>query len=153
MPSRHIKRGEVRIYAILMSGTDEGEWSILRSDRLTPVKETRGPSYRRLGGPQGRSGRVWKSEKYGPYSPAFQPQSFPSCLRVKKKRFPAPSWNSASKTPSINCWFIEPKRVGWWPFWKYTDRWAASRCAIRSEWSSKFELQDKMNIIYKYTCT
>ena len=28
--------------------------------RFTPGKETRYPLYRRLGGPQGRSGRVWK---------------------------------------------------------------------------------------------
>jgi len=39
---------------------DGGVWSTPRSDRFTPGKETRYPLYRRLGGPQGRSGRVLK---------------------------------------------------------------------------------------------
>ena len=33
-------------------------WSTPRPGRFTPGKETRHPLYRRLGGPQGRSGRV-----------------------------------------------------------------------------------------------
>jgi hypothetical protein len=39
---------------------DEGRWSTPRPGRFTPEKETRYPLYRRLGGPQGRSGRVRK---------------------------------------------------------------------------------------------
>jgi hypothetical protein len=39
---------------------DEGEWSNLRSGRFSPGKETRYPLHRRLGGPQGWSGRVRK---------------------------------------------------------------------------------------------
>jgi len=35
-------------------------WSTPRSARFTPGKETRCPLYRRLGGPQGRSGRMRK---------------------------------------------------------------------------------------------
>ena len=37
---------------------DEGGWSTPRPGRFTPGKETRYPLYRRLCGPQGRSGRV-----------------------------------------------------------------------------------------------
>ena len=37
-----------------------GWWSTTRPDRFTPGKETRYPSYRRLGGHQGQSGWVWK---------------------------------------------------------------------------------------------
>ena len=38
----------------------ERDWSAPRSDRFTSGKATRYPLYRRLGGSQGRSGRVWK---------------------------------------------------------------------------------------------
>jgi hypothetical protein len=39
---------------------DEGGWSTPRAGRFTPGKETRYPFYRRLGGPQGRFGRLRK---------------------------------------------------------------------------------------------
>jgi hypothetical protein len=54
--------GEYR-YSSTLSLTlalDEGGWSTPRPGRFTPGKETRYPLYRRLGGPQGRSGRVRK---------------------------------------------------------------------------------------------
>jgi len=35
-----------------------GEWSAARHDRILPPGKTRYPFYRRLGGPQGRSGRA-----------------------------------------------------------------------------------------------
>ena len=44
----------------LTSALDGGGWSTPRSGRFTPGKETRCPLYRRLGGPQGRSGQVRK---------------------------------------------------------------------------------------------
>jgi hypothetical protein len=43
----------------LVLGTRRGEWSAQRLGRFTPRK-TRYSLYRRLGGPQGRSGRVRK---------------------------------------------------------------------------------------------
>jgi hypothetical protein len=39
---------------------DESGWSTPRPGRFSPGKNTRYPLYRRLGGPQGRSGRVRK---------------------------------------------------------------------------------------------
>ena len=39
-------------------GTSRGEWSAARSGRTLPPGKTRYPFYRRLGGPQGRSGRA-----------------------------------------------------------------------------------------------
>ena len=42
------------------SALDEGGWSKPRPGLFTPRKEIRYPLYRRLGGPQGRSGRVRK---------------------------------------------------------------------------------------------
>jgi len=44
----------------LTSALDGGGWSTTRPDRFTPEKVTRYPLYRRLGGPQGRGGRVRK---------------------------------------------------------------------------------------------
>jgi len=39
-------------------GTRRGEWSAARPGRTLPPGKTRYPFYRRLGGPQGRSGRA-----------------------------------------------------------------------------------------------
>jgi hypothetical protein len=44
----------------LTSALDGGGWSTPHPSRITPRKKTRYPLYRRLGGPQGRSGRVRK---------------------------------------------------------------------------------------------
>ena len=44
----------------LTSALDWGEWSTSRPCRTLPPAKTRYPLYRRLGGPQGRSGRVRK---------------------------------------------------------------------------------------------
>jgi hypothetical protein len=53
---------------------DEGGWSTPRPDRFTPGKETRYPSYRRLGGPQGQSGKVRKISPPLGFDPrTFQP--------------------------------------------------------------------------------
>ena len=52
------------------SALDEGGWSTPRPCRFTPEK-TRYPLYRRLGGPQGRSGRV---RKISPL-PGFDPRT------------------------------------------------------------------------------
>ena len=41
-------------------GTRRGEGSASRPGRSLPQGKTRYPLYRRLGGPQGRSGQVWK---------------------------------------------------------------------------------------------
>ena len=48
-----------------------GAWSTPRPGRFSPGKETRYPLYRRLGGPQGRSGRV---RKISP-PPGFDPRT------------------------------------------------------------------------------
>ena len=48
-----------------MKTRDEDRWLTSRSGRLTPGKETRYPLYRRLGGPQDRSGWVRKTAKAG----------------------------------------------------------------------------------------
>jgi ribosomal protein L3 len=42
----------------LTSAPDGVWWSTPRPGRFTPEKETQYPLYKRLGGPQGRSGRV-----------------------------------------------------------------------------------------------
>jgi hypothetical protein len=86
MTSRHRKGVEVWLYAALISTVDEGEWLIPHSGRLTPVKEQQNPLYRRLDGPQGLSGRVWRSENYLPPL-AFEPQpSWSRSLLLKPVR-------------------------------------------------------------------
>jgi len=56
----------------LTSALDGGGWSTPRSGRFTPGKETRYPLYRKLGRPQGRSGRVRKMSP----PPVFDPRTF-----------------------------------------------------------------------------
>jgi hypothetical protein len=66
--------GEGYRYSSSLSSTsalDEGGWSKLHPSHFTPRKGTRYPLYRRLGGPQGRSGRVRK------ISP---PQIYSACI-------------------------------------------------------------------------
>ena len=53
----------------LTSAPDGGVWSTSRPSCFTPEKETRYPLCRRLGGPQGRSGRVRKMSP----PPGFDP--------------------------------------------------------------------------------
>jgi hypothetical protein len=55
----------------LTSVLDGGEWSTPRSGRFTPGKDNRYPFYRRLVGPQGRSGRVQKKST----PPGFDPRT------------------------------------------------------------------------------
>ena len=64
--------GEYR-YSSTLSLTlalNQGGWSTPRPGRFTPGIETRYPLYRRLGGPQGRSGRL---RKISP-PPGFDPR-------------------------------------------------------------------------------
>jgi len=42
----------------MTAALEEGEWSAARPGRTLPLGKTRYPFYRRLGGPQGRSGRT-----------------------------------------------------------------------------------------------
>jgi hypothetical protein len=44
----------------LTSALDGNRWLTPRPGRFTPGQETRYPLYRRLGGSEGRSGRLWK---------------------------------------------------------------------------------------------
>ena len=58
MRAQRGSRGKVLLFLTL--ALDGGGWLIPRPGRFTPGKETRYPLYRRLGGPQFRSGRVRK---------------------------------------------------------------------------------------------
>ena len=62
---------DVQLYTSFNLGARWGGWSTPRPGRLTPGKETRYQFYRRLGGPQGRSGRV---QKISP-PPGFDPRT------------------------------------------------------------------------------
>jgi hypothetical protein len=58
--SMKAQRGEYRYSSILPLISALDGWFTPRPGRFTPGKETRYPLYRRLGGPQGRCGRVRK---------------------------------------------------------------------------------------------
>jgi len=49
---------EVQIYSSMTAALEGGEWSAARPGCTLPPGKARYPFYRRLGGPQGRSGRA-----------------------------------------------------------------------------------------------
>ena len=49
---------EVQPYSSMTAALEVGEWSVARPGRTLLPGKTRYPLYRRLGGPQGRSGRA-----------------------------------------------------------------------------------------------
>ena len=49
---------EVQLYSSMTTALEGGEWSAARPGLTLPPGKTRYPLYRRLGGPQGRSGRA-----------------------------------------------------------------------------------------------
>jgi hypothetical protein len=53
---------EVQFHSFLTSALDGGRWSTRRPSRLTPGTQPLCISYRRLNGPRGRSGRMWRRE-------------------------------------------------------------------------------------------
>jgi hypothetical protein len=69
-PRRHREGEEVQLYSFFNLGTRCGGWSTPRSGRFTSGK-TWYPLYRRVGGPQGRSGRVRKTSP----PPGFDPRT------------------------------------------------------------------------------
>jgi len=52
------KVDRVILYSSMTAALEGGEWSAARPGRILPPAKTRYPFYRRLGGPQGRSGRA-----------------------------------------------------------------------------------------------
>ena len=70
---RAARRGvEVQFYSFLTTALEGGEGSASRSGRSLPPGKTRYPLYRRLGGPQGRSGQMRKISS----QPGFDPRTF-----------------------------------------------------------------------------
>jgi len=74
-----------------------GGWSTARPVRFTPGKETRYPLYRRLGGPQDRSWRVWKISPSSWFDHrTVQPVAIPDSAGRHRLRRTLP-WNTALK--------------------------------------------------------
>ena len=65
---------EVYLYSSMTAAQKGGEWSAARPDRTLPPGKTRHPLYRRLGGPQGRSGRAENLVPTGIRSRTVQPE-------------------------------------------------------------------------------
>jgi len=64
---------EVYIYSSMTATLQGSEWSAARPGRTLPPEKTRYPFYRRLGGLQGRSGRVENFDPTGIRSRTVQP--------------------------------------------------------------------------------
>ena len=52
--------GEIELYSSMTAALEGGEWTATRPSWTLPPGKTQYPLYRRLGGPQGRSGQVRK---------------------------------------------------------------------------------------------
>jgi len=62
-----VHRGSKDIALLFLDhGTRRGEWSASRPDRSLTPRKIRYPLYRRLGGPQGWSGQVRKTQGFDP---------------------------------------------------------------------------------------
>ena len=64
---------EVYLYSSMTAVLEGGEWSAARPGRTLPPGKTRYPFYRRLGGPQGWSGRAENLVPTGIRSRTVQP--------------------------------------------------------------------------------
>jgi hypothetical protein len=72
----------------LTSSLDVCGWLRPRLGHFTPGKETRYPLYRRLGVPQGWSGRVWKISSQPGFDPrTFQPEASGYTARANSTHF------------------------------------------------------------------
>jgi hypothetical protein len=82
----------------LTSALDRGRWSKPRPGRFTPGKESPYQLYGRLGGPQGRPGRVWKISP----PPGFDPRTArPVASRYNDCALPA---HIQRKCTNTNCY-------------------------------------------------
>ena len=73
--SRHNLGLAVQLHSFLISALETGEWPTPRPGCFTVGKKRRYPLYRRLGGPQGRSGRKWRRGKVLPPPMGFKPRT------------------------------------------------------------------------------
>jgi len=64
---------EVHFYSSMTAALEEGKWSAARPGRTLPLGNTRYPFYRRLGGPQGRSGLAENLVPTGVWSRTLRP--------------------------------------------------------------------------------
>jgi len=85
--AQRVGRGIALLF--LDRGTRRGEWSAARPGRTLPPGKNRYPFYRRLGGPQGRSGRAENLVTTGIWSRTVQP--FPllyggNCIKCLRSR-------------------------------------------------------------------
>ena len=97
-------------------GTRRGEWSAARPGRTLPPAKIRYPFYRRLGGPQGRSGRAKNLVPTGIRSRTVQPVA----QSLYRLRYPAHRINNTGKeiqifnnNPQRNRLRGRPNNMGW----------------------------------------
>jgi hypothetical protein len=92
----------------LTSALDGGRWSTPRPDRFSSGEDTRYPSYNRLGGTQGRSGRIRKiSPPPGVDPRTVQPIAIPVAALVH-------SMSRESLPPSLDLFLLTPFKAILW---------------------------------------
>jgi len=101
------QRGEYRYSSTLSlnSAVDAGWLSTVRPGRFTPGKETRYPLYWRLGGPQGRSGRVRRISPYTEIRSLDRPARSELLYRLS---YPGPHCAWAGKLKLVFCKGLRP---------------------------------------------
>jgi len=107
--------GGVEFYSFLTTTLERGEESASRPGRSLPSGKTRYPLYRRLGGPQGRSGQVWKISS----PPGSDPRTVqPVALSLYWLSYPAHTVKLDTVYESSNagdeCTLIFQNTFCWW---------------------------------------
>jgi hypothetical protein len=87
MKTHRVSRGLHSSTLSLTSWLDGGGYLTLRPGRFTPGQETRYPLYRRVGGPQSRSGRVRKTSPHTGIRSPDRPARMESLYRLN---YPGP---------------------------------------------------------------
>ena len=85
----------------MTAALEEGEWSAARPSCTLPPGKTQCPLYRRLGGPQGRSGRV---ENLAP--PGFDPRTIQPVVSRYTDWATRPTNEAYVLSFSKNVWFL-----------------------------------------------
>jgi hypothetical protein len=102
---------EVSLYSFFNLGTRWGGWSTPRPGRFNPGKEIRYPLYRRLGGPQGRSGRVRKTLPATGIQSPDRPARSQLLYRLSYRRPHSCSKTCVNKTPPPRVRLMYPAAV------------------------------------------
>jgi len=113
----------------MTAALEGGEWSAARPGRTLPPRKTRYPFYRRLGGPQGRSGRAENLVPTGIRSRTVQPLvAIPTELPgLHYGQITTQNWITAPtllEIPLVNITqAICSRKMDWWNIYLLCSKW------------------------------